>query len=112
MNNLMRFAHAVLATTILFGVGCTSEVEEFATDDLDFQIASEADLKDPSQESEPSLAGCSDAQIDRAQRICRRDDVCGSNNSYGIHFCAQYPNYVEARCDCKSGTDWYIYWSK
>jgi len=52
MTNLMRFAHAVLATTILFGVGCTSEVEELATDDLDFQSASEADLK----ENRPALA--------------------------------------------------------
>ena len=111
MTNLMRFALAVLATTILFGVGCTSEVEELATDELDLEIASEVDLKDLSQESEPSLAGCSNAQIDRAQNRCRNYN-CGSRGSYGIHWCAQWPTYVEYQCDCKSGADPWDYWWK
>ena len=111
MTNLMRFAHVVLATTILFGVGCTSEVEELATDDLDFQIASEADLKDLGQESEPSLIGCTNAQIDRAQSACR-NYWCGNRGSYGIHYCAQYPvqGRVYAQCDCRSGADPTIWW--
>lgn len=111
MTNLMRFARAVLATTILFGVGCTSEVEELATDDLDSEIASEADLKDLSQELEPSLIGCTAGQIDRAQNACR-NTWCGSRGSYGIHYCAQRPAQarVYAQCDCRSGADPTIWW--
>lgn len=106
MANLMRVAHAALATTILFGVGCTSEVEELETEDLGFRVESEADLKDLSQESEPSLAGCSDGQISIAQSYCRNIG-CGNRGSYGIHYCAWYPaqGYFKARCDCKSGAD-------
>lgn len=83
--------------------------EQLATDDLDLQILSEADLEELSQESESSLVGCSNQQISISQNICR-SLVCGSRGSKGIHSCDYRAPYVYAHCDCRSGADPRIRW--
>lgn len=89
-------------------IGDAATEEQLATEDLDVQILSEADLQDLSQELEPSLVGCSNGQIRVSQSICR--SVCGSRGSKGIHSCDYRPPFVYAHCDCRSGADPLIRW--